>query len=105
MHSVVQVQERPPLTGQGLCPWTNGDCRTLNSFIVPVEESQPLIGQDLLAEPMLLAVPELLHVYTMPSTSNRKRAPLLLVKIGSLNQSGLLYLNSSMSTPIPSTSR
>ncbi len=32
-------------------------------FIAQVQESPPLIGQGLLPEPMVIAVPELFHVY------------------------------------------
>ncbi len=62
MHSIVQVQESPPLIGQGLLP-KQIVVPYLNSFDFLVEENPPLIGQGLLPEPIVIAVPELLHVY------------------------------------------
>jgi hypothetical protein len=57
---IVQVQENPPLIGQGLLPKPMV-VPYLNSFGVLVEESPPLIGQNFLHEPIVIAVPQLLY--------------------------------------------
>jgi hypothetical protein len=90
MHSIVQVQESPPLIGQGLLPKPNGGA-VPELLHPPSGREPPLIGQGLLPkpmvvpylkylssqwkkahlslvavllpEPLVIAVPELLHVY------------------------------------------
>ncbi len=73
----VQGQESRPPIGQGLCPWTNGGCRTW---------TPPCLRR-------------------CPPRPGRKEPPSYWSRFVSLNQWWLPYLNSSMSTPIPSTSR